>query len=68
MRSPRTEKELLERIREAGYTISHRSRHRHVRRADTGALVMTLSVSSSDHRAVLNAWSLFRRITAAPAR
>lgn len=68
MRAPRTERELRQRIQDEGFLIVHGGRHDHVRRADTGALVMTLSVSSSDRRGVLNAWSDFRRARAQPAR
>lgn len=61
-------RELEQRIRDDGFVIVPGGRHKHVRRADTGQLVMTLSVSSSDRRAVLNSWSDFRKARARPAR
>lgn len=60
MRAPRTVRELHARIREHGYDIEQGKRHLKVKTKD-GGTVATMSATASDHRAVLNMWSTFRR-------
>ena len=59
-RSPRTVRELHARIKQHGYVIEQGRRHLKVKTQD-GGTVATLSATASDHRAVLNMWSTFRR-------
>jgi hypothetical protein len=60
VRSPRTVRELHARIREHGYEIEQGKRHLKVKTKD-GGTAATMSATASDHRAVLNMWSTFRR-------
>lgn len=61
---PTTQKEFHQAIRARGYLIDHGGKHLAVRRPD-GTRIMTLPVTPSDRRALLNAWCTFKRITAA---
>ena len=53
-------KELHARIRAHGYEIEQGRRHLKVKTKD-GRTVAVISATDSDHRAVLNMWSTFRR-------
>lgn len=59
-RAPRTVRELHARIKQEGYVIEQGKRHLKVN-TPAGGTVATMSATASDHRAVLNMWSTFRR-------
>ena len=67
MRAPRTERELHDAIRRAGFTIEQGKKHLIVRRSN-GTMAMSLPLTASDHRAVKNGWAIFRKVRQQPAR
>lgn len=58
---PTTMRELKKRIMAAGYRLEYGGSHMKVYDKETGAYLLSLPITPSDHRSIPNAWSLFLR-------